>query len=72
MQTPKGNFKQGIDTRTSSPSDGDRLVIAHDIHQLTAEDLTAYMLDYLYSQGLRAVTMGECLQDPKENWYRQG
>ncbi|CAI9634080.1 carbohydrate esterase family 4 protein [Alternaria burnsii] len=71
IQVAKDNFKNGIDTRNSGdPYDGDRLVIGHDIHQLTAENLTAYMLDYLYAQGLTAVTMGECLQDPKENWYR--
>ncbi|KAL1791788.1 hypothetical protein ACET3X_009539 [Alternaria dauci] len=71
IQVAKDNFKNGIDTRNSGdPYDGDRLAIAHDIHQLTAENLTAYMLDYLYAQGLTAVTMGECLQDPKENWYR--
>lgn len=67
MEASKNNFKQGIDSRTDH-----RLAIAHDIHQLTAESLTGYMLDYLYGQGLRAVTMGECMQDPKENWYRQG
>ncbi|KAH7559044.1 carbohydrate esterase family 4 protein [Bipolaris maydis] len=67
MQTSKNNFKQGIDTRSDH-----RLAIAHDIHQLTAESLTGYMLDYLYGKGLRAVTMGECMQDPKENWYRKG
>ncbi|KAF1834234.1 hypothetical protein BDW02DRAFT_579755 [Decorospora gaudefroyi] len=70
IQNAKDNFKEGIDTRNDGPYDGDRLAIAHDIHQLTAENLTAYMLEYLYSQGLKAVTMGECMQDPAENWYR--
>lgn len=67
METSKNNFKQALDTRSDN-----RLAIAHDIHQLTADTLTGYMLDYLYSKGLRAVTMGECMQDPEENWYRQG
>jgi hypothetical protein len=70
IQNSKDKFKEGIDTRNEGNFDGDRLVIGHDIHQLTAENLTAYMLDYVYAQGLTAVTMGECLQDPKENWYR--
>ncbi|KAI4610542.1 uncharacterized protein J4E87_010796 [Alternaria ethzedia] len=70
IQVAKDNFKNGIDTRNEGYFDGDRLAIGHDIHQLTAENLTVYMLDYLYSQGLRAVTMGECMQDPEENWYR--
>ncbi|RMZ69097.1 polysaccharide deacetylase [Pyrenophora seminiperda CCB06] len=70
IQVAKDNFKKGIDTRNDAPADGDRLAIGHDIHQQTAENLTVYMLEYLYSQGLKAVTVGECLQDPKENWYR--
>ncbi|KAI4608974.1 hypothetical protein J4E80_008719 [Alternaria sp. BMP 0032] len=70
IQVAKDNFKKGIDTRNEGYFDGDRLAIGHDIHQLTAENLTVYMLDYLYAQGLRAVTMGECMQDPEENWYR--
>ncbi|EFQ93624.1 hypothetical protein PTT_08950 [Pyrenophora teres f. teres 0-1] len=70
IQVAKDNFKKGIDSRNTAPFDGDRLVIGHDIHQQTAENLTAYMLDYLYKQGLKAVTMGECLKDPKANWYR--
>ncbi|KAJ4372865.1 hypothetical protein N0V83_003156 [Neocucurbitaria cava] len=70
IQIAKDNFKNGIDTRNIDPYDGDRLSIAHDIHELTANNLTAYMLDYLYSQGLTAVTLGECLNDPEANWYR--
>ncbi|KAA8624437.1 Chitin binding protein [Pyrenophora tritici-repentis] len=70
IQVAKDNFKKGIDSRNTAPFDGDRLVIGHDIHQQTAENLTTYMLDYLYKQGLQAVTMGECLKDPKANWYR--
>lgn len=45
--------------------------ISHDIHYQTAYNLTSYMLDYMrllnYS---KSVTVGECLGDPKENWYR--
>ncbi|OHW98719.1 chitin deacetylase [Colletotrichum incanum] len=44
------------------------LVIGHDIHQQTVYNLTEYMLQKF--QGKKLVTIGECLGDPKENWYR--
>jgi hypothetical protein len=28
------------------------------------------MLSSLFRNGFRSVTLGDCLQDPKENWYR--
>ncbi|KAI5306894.1 hypothetical protein KEM56_006544 [Ascosphaera pollenicola] len=48
------------------------LVIGHDVHEQTVVSLTPYMLDQLYAAGYRAVTLGECLGDPIENWYRSG
>lgn len=48
------------------------LVIGHDVHEQTVVSLTPYMLDKLYAAGYRAVTLGECLGDPVENWYRSG
>ncbi|KAL6704800.1 hypothetical protein ACN47E_007604 [Coniothyrium glycines] len=63
IQIAKDNFKAGTDLTH-------HLSIAHDIHELTALNLTDYMLDYVYSKGLRAVTVGECMNDPKANWYR--
>ncbi|KAK1598073.1 polysaccharide deacetylase [Colletotrichum navitas] len=44
------------------------LVIGHDIHQQTVYNLTEYMLQKF--QGRKLVTIGECVGDPKENWYR--
>ncbi|GJC86878.1 putative peptidoglycan-N-acetylglucosamine deacetylase ARB_03699 [Colletotrichum liriopes] len=44
------------------------LVIGHDIHQQTVYNLTEYMLQKF--QGKKLVTIGECLGDPRENWYR--
>ncbi|EAU37447.1 hypothetical protein ATEG_02485 [Aspergillus terreus NIH2624] len=46
------------------------LVIAHDVHEQTAFNLTEHMLKKLSASGYRAVTVGDCLGDPKENWYR--
>lgn len=44
------------------------LVIGHDIHQQTVYNLTEYMLQKF--KGKKMVTLGDCLGDPKANWYR--
>ncbi|KAF1944874.1 glycoside hydrolase/deacetylase [Clathrospora elynae] len=44
--------------------------IAHDIHELTVHNLTAYMLDEIVKKGYKMVTLGECLGEPEANWYR--
>jgi hypothetical protein len=46
------------------------LVISHDIHNQTSQVLVEYMLKGLLSKGYKPVTVGECLGDPKANWYR--
>jgi len=53
-----------------SPAADDFLVISHDIHNQTSNVLVEYMLKTLKSQGYRPVTVGDCLGDPRENWYR--
>jgi hypothetical protein len=47
-----------------------RLVISHDIQPQTATVLTEHMLKGIQAAGLKAVTVGECLNEPPENWYR--
>ncbi|RYP54924.1 hypothetical protein DL768_000488 [Monosporascus sp. mg162] len=54
-----------------SPETDDALAIAHDIHEQTATTLTQHMLQSLREMGYRMVTVGECLGDPVENWYRR-
>lgn len=46
------------------------IVLSHDSKFETAVSLTEYMLITLKELGYRAVTVGECLGDPPENWYR--
>ncbi|KAF1940455.1 glycoside hydrolase/deacetylase [Clathrospora elynae] len=70
IQVAKDNFKRILDATAGGPATGDRLAIAHDIHEATALSLTGYMLQYLKDQGYRGVTMGECMGDPEANWYR--
>ncbi|KAF2461186.1 hypothetical protein BDY21DRAFT_383901 [Lineolata rhizophorae] len=68
IQNAKDNFDNSV--LDSSAAEDDWLVISHDIHEQTAYNLTAYMLETLLAQGFQPVTVGECLGDPAENWYR--
>jgi hypothetical protein len=45
------------------------LVLSHDSLQYTALALVPHMLTEIKNRGYRAVTVGECLGDPSENWY---
>ncbi|KAI5790232.1 hypothetical protein EDC01DRAFT_616605 [Geopyxis carbonaria] len=53
-----------------SASNTDYLSIAHDIHDQTVHNLTAYMFEEMVKYGWKGVTAGACLNDPEENWYR--
>lgn len=44
--------------------------LAHDIYLQTVANLTEYMVSAATERGYKLVTVGECLNDPKENWYR--
>ncbi|KAM0433881.1 hypothetical protein ACHAPT_003824 [Fusarium lateritium] len=47
------------------------LHIDHDPVYQTVYNLTEHMLRSIQNNGFRAVTVGECLEDPKDNWYRK-
>lgn len=49
---------------------GGNIVLAHDIHEQTVISLTQFMIDTIRARGLRPVTVGECLGDWGEGWYR--
>ncbi|KAL2181655.1 uncharacterized protein P884DRAFT_190537 [Thermothelomyces heterothallicus CBS 202.75] len=70
IQTSKDIWDDAIDG--SDPSSDNFLQIEHDIHYQTVYNLTDYILTSLFANGYRAVTVGKCLGDPVENWYRQG
>lgn len=53
----------------SSPS-GTKTDTCPQVHQNTAEVLTPEFIRIIQASGLRGVTVGECLGDPAENWYR--
>ena len=48
------------------------ITLNHDIRLQTAYNLTDFMLNYLVTNNFpKSVTVGDCLGDPAENWYRQ-
>ncbi|KAJ5272763.1 Glycoside hydrolase/deacetylase beta/alpha-barrel [Penicillium angulare] len=49
---------------------GGTIVLAHDTHQTTVEILVDNMIAEIESRGYEMVTIGECLGDPPEYWYR--
>ncbi|EFQ32771.1 polysaccharide deacetylase [Colletotrichum graminicola] len=61
--TSVGIFEKGVDA-------GGSIALAHDVHQNTAEYLVPEFLRIIKEKNLRAVTVGECLGDPKANWYK--
>lgn len=46
------------------------IVGMHDIHPLTVRNLTQAVIDAGRAAGYTFATVGECLGDPEENWYR--
>ncbi|EHY60051.1 chitin deacetylase [Exophiala dermatitidis NIH/UT8656] len=52
------------------PSEGRMLLIQHDTIRMSAIDLTKHVLERISQRGWRAVTVGECLGDEPDNWYR--
>ncbi|KFA48362.1 hypothetical protein S40293_04458 [Stachybotrys chartarum IBT 40293] len=63
--------KDRFDSAVSSDSENnDYIVLAHDVQYQTVVNLTAFMIDMSRNRGYQLVTVGECLGDPQENWYR--
>ncbi|OAK99061.1 glycoside hydrolase/deacetylase [Phaeosphaeriaceae sp. SRC1lsM3a] len=57
--------------RWTNPRDVNYIFLQHDTHFQTAYNLTNYMLDYFEMLNFTtSVTVGECMGDPPENWYR--
>lgn len=72
IQTSKDIFTAAIATANNTAwGSNDFLVIGHDIHNQTANNLTEFMLQTLVNDGYRPVTVGECLGDDRANWYRK-
>ncbi|KAH7130693.1 hypothetical protein B0J11DRAFT_259352 [Dendryphion nanum] len=70
IQNAKNNVNNALNGK--NPANDDFLAIAHDIHELTANNLTSYMLQRISQAGYRMVTMGECMGQAESTWYRTG
>jgi peptidoglycan/xylan/chitin deacetylase (PgdA/CDA1 family) len=67
IQNSKDYFSGNVSGNAANSS---YLSLSHDTHFQTAINLTEFMLQTLQARGFRAVSVGECLGDPKINWYR--
>jgi len=69
IQYTKNNFTQAMNR--TNPLDVNYIFLEHDTHYQTCWNLTNYMLDYFKLLNFsNSVTVGECMGDPPENWYR--
>lgn len=67
IQVSKNRFSS---MQMTDETDHDYIVLAHDVHYQTVVNLTEYMIEVSKSRGYKLVTVGECLGDPSQNWYR--
>ena len=70
IQKSKDIWDKAIDGK--NPCNTTYLAIEHDLQEQVVYNLTEYMLKSLLENGYRPVTVGECLGDPPQNWYRAG
>ncbi|KAK2614778.1 hypothetical protein N8I77_001580 [Diaporthe amygdali] len=71
----KGDYEAAKQTFSQALQQGQwdgtgKIVLAHDIHERTVHELAGYMIEQALNAGYRLVTVGECLGDPEQNWYR--
>jgi peptidoglycan/xylan/chitin deacetylase (PgdA/CDA1 family) len=67
IQNAKDRFDALVSRDAASNS---YIVLAHDVQRQTVTNLTQYMVETARDRGYRLVTLGECLGDPRDNWYR--
>ncbi|KAK3341918.1 chitin binding protein [Lasiosphaeria hispida] len=71
----KGDYQVARDSFSSAVSQKDPastsfIAVAHDIHEQTVRGYVQYMIDQARKYKYELVTVGECLGDPPNNWYR--
>ncbi|KAI0132787.1 carbohydrate esterase family 4 protein [Xylariales sp. AK1849] len=62
-------FSSALDS--ADPAQEGFIGLAHDIHAESVHILSQYMIDEAKNHGYELVTLGECLGDPVEDWYRE-
>lgn len=66
------NSRDIWDARISkvNPSTDSILMIEHDPLQYSVHNLIEYVIQSFLAKGFRGVTLGDCLNDPSDGWYR--
>ncbi|KAF8470677.1 hypothetical protein BDZ91DRAFT_547423 [Kalaharituber pfeilii] len=75
IQVSKDIFSQALNPANSTPKADSHLVIAHDITEQSAKNLTVFMVEEMARMGWKGVTVGECLEEGQPGmgeggWYR--
>ena len=64
------NSKDVVAAYMNKSSALDYLSVQHDIQQQSVTNLSSYYFSLIQNRGWKGVTVGDCMNDPKENWYR--
>ncbi|QPH02642.1 hypothetical protein C2857_006856 [Epichloe festucae Fl1] len=67
IQQSKDRIASGLSSDAGTNS---YIILCHDVHEQTVYNLTSFVVNLARERGYRLVTVGECLGDPRENWYR--
>ncbi|PHH83203.1 hypothetical protein CDD82_3128 [Ophiocordyceps australis] len=67
--TPETNY-QALDRFTSLFNGGGSISLMHDWHVTTVQQLVPNVIPIVQASGRRSMTVGECMGDPAQNWYR--
>ncbi|KAF9777038.1 hypothetical protein IL306_004688 [Fusarium sp. DS 682] len=67
-----GGVEPSLASYYAGLNNGGSIVLMHDVHQNTVQNILPRIIQATLQSGKRAVTVGECLGDPETNWYRGG
>ncbi|PQK16025.1 hypothetical protein BB8028_0006g03470 [Beauveria bassiana] len=67
IRLSKERFEKALSRDASRNS---YITLAHDVHYQTVVTLTGYMIELSRERGYKLTTVGDCLNDPRRNWYR--
>ncbi|KAM0542280.1 hypothetical protein ACHAPJ_012888 [Fusarium lateritium] len=65
-----GDVEPSLEAYKDGLNNGGSIVLMHDVHINTVENILPQIIQATRQSGRKAVTVGECLGDPETNWYR--
>ncbi|KAF4972199.1 hypothetical protein FSARC_1181 [Fusarium sarcochroum] len=65
-----GDVGPSLESYKAGLENGGSIVLMHDVHINTVENILPQIIQATRRSGRKAVTVGECLGDPETNWYR--